>query len=256
MFNNTYDPADVSIVPQGEKTLIGRDAPAGEKFSFTLKPKSDATIAAVKNGSIKLGATGRAESLTASVDKLTDGTAKDFTFDSITFGKPGVYTFTIDEVAGNAGGMTYDSKPVTLHVTVAISNGVYTFTIDEVAGNAGGMTYDSKPVTLHVTVAISNDNPGALTATAYYEKQGSATQQKKAAFANTYTASETFAGIDVTKTLEGRDLKEGEFSFTVSADEESNNYDAADAKLTEAMRSFANGAPTQDAPHQPEGERR
>lgn len=214
VFNNTYDPADVSIDPQGEKTLIGRDAPAGEKFSFTLKPKSDATIAAVKNGSIKLGATGPAESLTASVDKLTDGTAKDFTFDSITFGKPGAYTFTIDEDAGNAGGVTYDSKPVTLHVTVA----------------------------------ISDDNPGALTATAYYVKQGSATQQQKAAFANTYTASETFAGIDVTKTLEGRDLKEGEFSFTVSADEGSNNHDAANAKLTEAMRSFANGAPTQDAP--------
>lgn len=214
VFNNTYDPTDVSIVPQGEKTLIGRDALKGEEFSFTLKPKGDATIAAVKDGSIKLGSTGHAESLTVSVDELISGTAKDFTFEGITFGKPGTYTFTIEEVAGNAGGMTYDSKPVTLHVTVAISDG----------------------------------NPGALTATAYYVKQGSTTQQQNAAFGNTYTASETFAGIDVTKTLEGSDLKEGEFSFTVSAVEGSDNYDAADAKLNDAMRSFANGAPTQDAP--------
>ena len=72
------------------------------------------------------------------------------------------------------------------------------------------MTYDDSEKT--VTVTVKDNLDGKLTATV--SGDGDAAE-----FENTYKAEETTANITAKKSLTGRDLKDGEFSFTISAAE-------------------------------------
>lgn len=118
----------------------------------------------------------------ASVSVAKDGEPKDFSFGAVTFTKAGTYEFSVTEQGPVPAGYTYDTHP-------------------------------SK-----VTVEVKDSGDGQLTASVKY-KDGDC-----CVFKNSYTAkSVTVYGADsfaFKKELSGRALKAGEFSFTISSEDE------------------------------------
>ena len=82
--------------------------------------------------------------------------------------------------------------------------GEYTYEVREVKGDAGGITYSKNVATFKVTVTVNAK--GELKADV--EKTSGETK-----FKNTYSVKPVEDQITATKVLDGRDLKEGEFSF-------------------------------------------
>lgn len=82
--------------------------------------------------------------------------------------------------------------------------GEYTYEVREVKGDAGGITYSDNVATFKVTVTVNAK--GELKADV--EKTSGETK-----FTNTYSVKPVEDQITATKVLDGRDLKEGEFSF-------------------------------------------
>ena len=93
--------------------------------------------------------------------------------------------------------------------------GTYKYEIRENAGNAAGMTYDGHVATAEVTVTENGE--GVLTA--------NVTKKESGRFTNTYRTELDYAaagGLKLSKTLSGRPMIEGQFTFTVTpADEAS-----------------------------------
>ena len=93
--------------------------------------------------------------------------------------------------------------------------GTYKYEIRENAGNTVGMTYDSHVATAEVTV--TEDGDGNLTA--------NVTKKENGRFTNTYRTELDYAaagGLKLSKTLYGRPMTEGQFTFTVTpADDDS-----------------------------------
>lgn len=117
-------------------------------------------------------------------------------FGEITYNKPGEYTYEVREVKGDAGGITYSKNVATFKVTVAVKA-------------TGGLKAD-------------------------VEKISGETE-----FKNTYAAdpveSSVTDRIKATKSLAGRDLAEGEFSF------ELREVKGEDSELIETVKNDANG---------------
>ncbi len=90
--------------------------------------------------------------------------------------------------------------------------GQHTYTLSEVKGNAGGITYDETVYTIVTTIA--DNGKGQLVAA---HKLKGAEDVKEIEFKNSYTvtpeSSSVTDRITATKSLTGRDLKSGEFSF-------------------------------------------
>lgn len=82
--------------------------------------------------------------------------------------------------------------------------GEYTYEVREVKGDAGGITYSKNVATFKVTVTVNAK--GELKADV--EKISGETE-----FKNTYSVKPVEDQITATKSLTGRDLKDGEFSF-------------------------------------------
>lgn len=101
-----------------------------------------------------------------------------------------------------------------IHYTAA---GTYTYEIRENAGNADGMAYDGHVATAEVTV--TEDGEGKLTA--------NVTKKENGRFTNTYRTELNYTaagGLKLSKSLSGRPMTEGQFTFTVTpADEASAN---------------------------------
>lgn len=95
--------------------------------------------------------------------------------------------------------------------------GTYKYEIRENAGDAAGMTYDGHVATAEVTVTENGE--GVLTA--------NVTKKESGRFTNTYRTELDYAaagGLKLSKSLSGRPMTEGQFSFTVTpADEASAN---------------------------------
>ncbi|MGI6117160.1 MAG: Spy0128 family protein [Bilifractor sp.] len=144
-----------------------------------------------------------------SVSGGKNGESESFSFADITFKKKGTYKFNISE------------------------------TVPASAGN--GMTYDLHVCTVTVNV---EDNGGRLVATPDY---GTYSGKPANQFNNTYTASMTYPGINISKTLNGRSLSANEFAYTISGtDSESVTAEQAEAKLTAADQNFQNPAAADD----------
>ena len=97
-----------------------------------------------------------------------------------------------------------------IHYTAA---GTYKYEIRENAGNAAGMTYDGHVATAEVTVTENGE--GVLTA--------NVTKKESGRFTNTYRTELDYAaagGLKLSKTLSGRPMTEGQFSFTVTPTDE------------------------------------
>ena len=101
-----------------------------------------------------------------------------------------------------------------IHYTAA---GTYKYEIRENAGSTAGMTYDAHVATAEVTV--TEDDDGTLTA--------NVTKKENGRFTNTYRTELNYTaagGLKLSKTLRGRPMTEGQFTFTVTpADQASAN---------------------------------
>lgn len=106
VFENRYDPAEVSYAPQVVKKITGDETPDDRTFYFSLKA----------DGKNSEGAVIRS-------DKAKVTGAGSTNFGEITFSKAGVYRFLITEDKGSGTGYTYDGSQWTLTVTVTDENG-------------------------------------------------------------------------------------------------------------------------------------
>ena len=125
-------------------------------------------------------------STSAEVTDVTNDQAKSFDFGTATFARVGTYVFEVreDAPANPAGGMTYDGHVYT--VTVKIED-------------QGGQLY--------------------VQSTTYSDE--AARDVEAATFINTYAPADVdYAGITVSKTLIGRTMREGEFKFTITGEDE------------------------------------
>ena len=125
---------------------------------------------------------------------------KGFQFGKITFKKPGEYTFNVNEAKWNG-----EAVP---------------------AADGNGMQFDRSTKTVKVTV--TDDHTGSLKAEVTYPNGA-------VAFANKYATSSTYNGIQVEKTLTGRDMKAGEFNFVIEGKDP-----ASAALLADSDKQFTN----------------
>lgn len=192
-FSNSYAPAAATAVIEGSKTLTGRDMADGETFGFELSAADAATQNAVDAGTVKMPSA-------ATVSGAQADEAKGFSFDEMTFTKPGEYTFNVNETKWNG-----EAVPAT---------------------DGNGMQFDRSTKTVKVTV--TDDHSGTLKAEVTYPNGA-------VAFTNKYATSSTYNGIQVEKTLTGRDMKAGEFNFVI----EGKDPDSA-ALLADSDKQFTN----------------
>ena len=117
----------------------------------------------------------------------------------------GEFSFELYEGANKLQTVTNKSGKVTFDAISYTEEGEHTYTVKEVKGNVPGITYDTAEKQVTVKVTKDGDN---LKATVVYPESK--------AFTNTYSApSPAKAQISASKILEGRDLKDGEFSFNL-----------------------------------------
>ena len=117
----------------------------------------------------------------------------------------GEFSFELYEGANKLQTVTNKSGKVTFDAISYTAEGEHTYTVKEVKGTTPGITYDT--VEKQVTVQVTKDGDNLKATVVYPESK---------VFANTYSApSPAKAQISASKILEGRDLKDGEFSFTL-----------------------------------------
>ena len=160
-FENTYDPTPATVNLSAHKTLIsdvGNHTLTEGEFTFNLLDK---------DGSI--------------VQTVTNDAEGNVTFDELKFDTIGDYTYTICEVDGKLGYMTYDTSKYTVNFTV----------------------YDAQNGTLAATAPVYSLNGETVA---------------KAEFTNRYTAElpeDASFSLNASKTLTGRSMIDGEFVFTL-----------------------------------------
>lgn len=199
-FKNTYTVAEAATyTPSVTKVVAGRDAEG--RFTFAMTAADDATRAAVDNnlitGSLMSKDNGYTEQKKTN-DKLADGAHDKIDFSTLAFNKPGTYKFAINEVAPNGlGEWKYDQHVYTVTVTVTDEGGKLVARADGATGSEGFI------------------------------------------FTNSYSTSTSYelqGGLEIVKTLEGKDLHAGMFGFTVTADADSTEYAASTEKLKALLR--------------------
>lgn len=165
-FTNTYgvNPTPSSVTDQIEvnKKLKGRDLAEGE-FEFQL---------------VELAADG-SESVAATGKNAADGTVA---LSPVTYTAPGMHSYELREVAGTAGGVTYDKATYRVRTTVTD------------AGNG--------------TLAVKHELADA---------EGNPTGDDSVTFTNGYEAAPVTLKLGAAKVLKGAELKAGQFSFELKS---------------------------------------
>ncbi len=173
-FENSYSPKSAEVAISGTKVFQGRAMTEAESFGFGLVPANKAATDAFRADFAKQ----------ATVSGLANDVPKTFSFDKLSFAKPGTYTFKMVENAycGEA--------------------------LNSEAAQASHIAFDTHECL--VTVKVTDDHSGTLQAEVSYD--GGAT------FINVYSEEKTygsFGGLAVEKTLEGRTMRAGEFAFNI-----------------------------------------
>lgn len=165
-FTNTYgvNPTPSSVTDQIKvnKKLKGRDLAEGE-FEFQL---------------VELAADG-SESVAATGKNAADGTVA---LRPVTYTAPGAHSYELREVAGTAGGVTYDKTTYRVRTTVTD------------AGNG--------------TLAVKHELTDA---------EGNPTGDDSVTFTNGYEAAPVTLKLGAAKVLKGAELKAGQFSFELKS---------------------------------------
>ena len=200
-FKNTYTVTEAATyTPSVTKVVAGRDAEG--KFTFAMTAADDATKTAIDGGLITGSSMSKGNGYTEQKqtgEDLKNGEHYQLDFSKLTFNKPGTYKFAINEVAANSG--------------------------------LGEWKYDQHVYTVTVTVT---DEGGKLVARA-----DGTTGSEGFIFTNSYSTSTSYelqGGLEIVKTLEGKDLHAGMFGFTVTADADSTEYAASTEKLKALLR--------------------
>ena len=196
-FTNSYNTTALTLegdaAIHGTKTLTGRDMQDGETFNFTLVGADETTKAALESGVVSFSDQ-TDEGITASVSGGKKDEAVTFDFGDITIAKPGTYVFDVTETAGDKKGVTYDGH------------------------------------TSKVTIEVTDSNKdGKLAADVKYG------DGDRCIFTNKYEAKATYGeqgALTVAKTLTGRDMNAGEFTFTITGGDEAHAVPAVDAEFT------------------------
>lgn len=195
-FKNTYTVTEAATyTPSVTKVVAGRDAEG--KFTFAMSAADDVTRAAI-DGKLITGSSMSAENGYAeqrqTEEGLKDGVHDKVDFSKLTLNAPGTYKFDIHELAPNGG--------------------------------LGEWKYDQHVYTVTVTVT---DEGGKLVA-----RPDGTTGSEGFIFTNRYRTSTSYelqGGLEIVKTLEGKDLHAGMFGFTVTGED-----DASTAKLKALLR--------------------
>ncbi len=165
-FTNTYGvsptPSSVTDQIKVSKKLKGRDLAEGE-FEFQL-------VEIAADGSESVAATGK---------NATDGTVA---LSPVTYTAPGMHSYELREVAGTAGGVTYDRAAYRVRTTVAD------------AGNG--------------TLTVKHELADA---------EGNPTGDDSVTFTNGYEAAPVTLKLGAAKVLKGAELKAGQFSFELKS---------------------------------------
>lgn len=165
-FTNTYgvNPTPSSVTDQIKvgKKLKGRDLVEGE-FEFQL-------VEIAADGSESVVATGR---------NAADGTVA---LSPVTYTAPGTHSYELREVAGTAGGVTYDRATYRVRTTVT----------------------DAKNGTLAVKHELA-------------DAEGNPTGDDSVTFTNGYEAAPVTLKLGAAKVLKGAELKAGQFSFELKS---------------------------------------
>lgn len=165
-FTNTYgvNPTPSSVTDQitVSKMLEGRDLAEGE-FEFQL-------VEIAADGSESVAATGR---------NAADGTVA---LSPVTYTAPGTHSYELREVAGTAGGVTYDKATYRVRTTVT----------------------DAKNGTLAVKHELA-------------DAEGNPTGDDSVTFTNGYEAAPVTLKLGAAKVLKGAELKAGQFSFELKS---------------------------------------
>ena len=165
-FTNTYgvNPTPSSVTDQIKvnKKLKGRDLAEGE-FEFQL-------VEIAADGSESVAATGR---------NAADGTVA---LSPVTYTAPGTHSYELREVAGTAGGVTYDRATYRVRTTV----------VD--AGNG--------------TLAVKHE---------LMDAEGNAANDTSVTFTNGYEAAPVTLKLGAAKVLKGAELKAGQFGFELKS---------------------------------------
>lgn len=185
------------------KVLTGRDWSESDEFTFTIAPQDGAPAP---------------EKTTATVKKA-DAEAGN----SVPFGF-GKIRFTDKDMAGATA-----NEDGTLSKTFT-----YQITENDIdAEKMPGVTKDSHVATL--TITVTDNQQGELSASANMTAENGT-------FTNTYKSSLDYtalSGLQITKVLNGRDMADGQFTFTVTPKDK----DSADKlELTEGATEFTNTA--------------
>ena len=126
-----------------------------------------------------------------------------------------------------ATGVNAADGTVTLSAVKYMYPGTHRYTLHEVGGGtvANGVTYDGATYTVVTTVKDNGD--GTLSVAHALEGAGEAT------FANAYQATSTTVTIGASKTLVGKNLEDGQFTFVLTAADgtELKAKNAADGKI-------------------------
>lgn len=181
-FVNTYkaSPVDVDVTTNVPltKEVVGRDWLSGETFSFTAAKHSfNGSLAATELAKMPTPA-----SSPITVNKPADnGNSADFGLGNLTFNEAGTYVYRVSEIKPDqpAAGMDYSAN--TAYITIKIKDNTTT----------GGLEVESAAVTA-----------------------GSSTFTNS--FSSTFNFSEAVT-FQLSKTLNGRGMEQGKFSFTVKA---------------------------------------
>lgn len=165
-FTNTYvvnpTPSSVTDRIAVSKKLKGRDLAEGE-FEFQL---------------VELAADG-SESVAATGKNAADGTVA---LSPVTYTAPGTHSYELREVAGTAGGVTYDKTTYRVRTTV----------VD--AGNG--------------TLAVKHE---------LMDAEGNAANDTSVTFTNGYEAAPVTLKLGAAKVLKGAELKAGQFGFELKS---------------------------------------
>lgn len=165
-FTNTYvvNPTPSSVTDQIKvsKKLKGRDLAEGE-FEFQL-------VEIAADGSESVAATGK---------NAADGTV---VLSPVTYTAPGTHSYELREVAGTAGGVTYDRATCRVRTTV----------VD--AGNG--------------TLAVKHE---------LMDAEGNAANDTSVTFTNGYEAAPVTLKLGAAKVFKGAELKAGQFSFELKS---------------------------------------
>lgn len=199
-FTNEYKTADLPLDTACSisitKVLNGHDM-AKDQFEFSIKAKDKDSAEKLRideNDGATFGSTAAADGEVATLLNSLN-----ITLTQSDIGK--TYSYTFAETKGNAAGYTYDENQYKLEIT----------------------THDTGDGTLTATVVLTNTKTG----TEVFNKTVSAAEPALGEkgitipFVNRYDGSTDVSGgtkatISADKTLNGRNLKDGEFTFTLA----------------------------------------